>query len=180
MTQRTTPAAEAEQKTATALANLDPNDPKALMTLLLQTLQQNAALARGQVEATAINRKLLEIELARKEAQEKKDAEALATLERQRKEALASLNTRLELKEAQIENCPHTDQKGGSTIWPISNSPDGQLRGICSHCPIFIEPAHYEEDAYGNRTLIPEHPLYKLVKERDRAIYGGFVQLTSY
>jgi hypothetical protein len=152
---------------------VDLNDPKTLLSLL-------AKMFESQAESTAINRRLLEIELGKKEAQEKKDAEALAKLERARKLSLNELKRKKENDEKRWKECQHVDQKGGSTIWPIGNMPDMQLRGVCSQCICPIEPAHYEYDCNGKKTLVPEHPLYKTVVLRDRQIYAGFVPMVSY
>jgi hypothetical protein len=162
-----------QNQPAAPAVQLDLNDPKVLLGII-------SSLFTQQSEATAINKRLLEIELAKKEATERKDAEALATLTRQRNLTLDELKRKRVNDAAEIARCPHTDQRGGSLIYPIGNFPDHQLRGKCMRCPVFIEPEHFEYDFHGNATLIPEHPLYKKVLERDAQIYAGFVPLTSY
>jgi hypothetical protein len=148
-------------------------DATQLLAMLGQVLQANA-------ESASINKQLLEIEVAKRDAQAKKDADALEKLERARQNSLSSLKQRRINRELKQKYCKHADQKGGSAIYVISNHPDRQLRGWCSHCELYIEPEHYEEDASGKKTLIPEHPLYQTVLQRDRELYGGFVELHSY
>lgn len=166
-----------EDKTMSTEPTPQPNvvnlDAQALMGML-------ATLLQSQSENAKINQKLLDIELAKQEATINKETKALAQLERARSQAHSELKRKRENEQRRYDSCPHTDQKQGSTIYPISNNPDHQLRGVCTQCTMPIEPAHYEEDAYGKKTLVPEHPLYKLVLQRDAALYGQQVFATSY
>jgi len=155
-------------------------DATQLLKMLNDVLQSTAKAAASNAEVAAINKKLLDIEVARGEAQSAKDAAALEKLERARKNSLDSLRQRRVNRELKQKHCPHKDQKGGSAIYVISNHPDRQLRGWCSHCELYIEPEHVEVDANGKETIVPEHPLYQTVLQRDRELYGGFVELHSY
>lgn len=147
----------------------------------MQTMMGMLASLLASQEATAnIQKQLLERELKKDEATAAKDEIAKAKIERDRQQLLGQMKIQQVNKAKRIAGCPHTDQKGGSTIYPISNWPDRQLRGICTNCPIFIEPEHVEVDGSGRPTLIPQHPLYHLVQQRDRALYSEFVPLTGY
>lgn len=139
-----------------------------------------AALLASQAETARVQRELLNIELAKQEAQRKKDADILARLEKERKQLHEQMQIKLHNDAQRQANCPHTDQRGGSTIYPISNSTDRQLRGTCTRCGIYIQPEHVETDGNGKQTIIPEHPLYKLVLQRDQALYAEFVPSTNY
>lgn len=152
---------------------VDLNDPRALMGLLATMFQQ-------QSESNEINRKLLEIKLREEEARQRKDAEALEKWNRERAAALGELQRKVVNDEHRWNTCAHEDQKGGSTIWPISNQPDGRLCGTCSQCGVPIRPEHYEYDCNGKATLVPEHPLYKKVLQRDMQIYSAFLPVMNY
>jgi len=160
----------ANNQTQPQVPKLENLDLGSLLTMLLQS----------QAETARLQRQLLEREIAKDEATAKKEADAAAKLERLRRNSLDELKRKRENDEKRWELCPHTDQKGGSSIFPISNHPDRQLRGTCIHCGLYIEPAHFEEDANGKRTLIPEHPLYKIVLQRDQALYAEFVPSIAY
>src|SRR6185437_14762155 len=114
------------------------------------------------------------------EARLKKDAEALEKWQRAREAALGELKNFEVNRKRRWASCSHQDQKQGWTIWPISNYPDGRLRGYCTVCTMPIEPEHYEFDAYGKKTLVEEHPLYKLVLQRDHQLYSGFMPVMNY
>jgi arginine deiminase len=144
-----------------------------LHQLLASVLQSNADSARVQ-------RQLLDLELEKKQAAQAKDEDAKARIERDKKQLHEQMQIREQNKQNQIKSCPHTDQKGGSTIFPISNHPDRRLRGICTKCPIYIEPEHVETDARGKETLIAEHPLYQKVMQRDRDLYSESISVTTY
>jgi hypothetical protein len=174
MTQPTHPTTSSAAQPQSAAPQVPVTiDGAQLLAMLSQVLQSNA-------ENASINKQLLEIEVAKRDAQAKKDTEALEKLERARKNSLDSLRQRRINRELKQKHCPHKDQKGGSAIYVISNHPDRQLRGWCSHCELYIEPEHVEVDANGKETIVPEHPLYQTVLQRDRELYGGFVELHSY
>jgi len=157
------------------------NEQQKVVTLDPQVMMQMlASMLQAQAQTTKVQQQILDLELAKKEALEKREFQAAATLERRKQQSLGELRRKNENDKRRWEACPHEDQKGGSKIWPISNFPDHLLRGYCTDCGIFIEPAHYEEDAEGRKTLIPQHPLYHIVIKRDAQIYAGFVPLTSY
>lgn len=149
---------------------LDPTDLAVMLGQLLA----------AQAETAATQKRLLEIEVAKQEAQQRKDADAQARLERERKQLHEQMQIYLENKELRIRSCNHKDQRGGSTIYVVSNHPDRRPRGVCSRCPIYIEPEHYEVDAFGRHVLVDEHPLYKTVIQRDQDLYSEFVPTTSY
>jgi hypothetical protein len=155
----------------------EQNQPKVkevdLHVLLAEVLRSNA-------EQAAVSRQILKLELEKKEAAQAKDEAAKERIERDKKQLHDQMKIALENKELRIRNCSHKDQKGGSTIFPISNHPDGRLRGICTKCPIYIEPEHVETDARDKKTVIPEHPLYKLVLQRDQDLYSDAISVTTY
>lgn len=163
-----------EQQNQSAASNEQPK----IQQLDMQTMLM--LLLKSQEESASLQRRLLERELAKDEAAAAKDEIAKAKIERDRQQLLGQMKIQQVNKAKRIAGCPHTDQKGGSTIYPISNWPDRQLRGICTNCPIFIEPEHVEVDGSGRPTLIAQHPLYHLVQQRDRALYSEFVPLTGY
>lgn len=154
---------------------VDITDPKVLLGILSQMFQQ-------QSESTEINRKLLAIQLREEEARLKKDAEALEKWRRAREAALSELKHFDANRKRRWATCPgaHKDKNGVWTIWPISNYPDGRLRGYCTQCTMPIEPEHYEYDAHGNATKVEAHPLYNVVLERDQQIYSGFLAVMNY
>jgi hypothetical protein len=137
-------------------------------------------LLKSQAESASLQRRILERELAKDDAIKLKDAEAQARIARDRKQLHDQMMIMLDNKKKRADRCTHEDQKGGSTLFPISNWPDRQLRGLCTQCPIFIEPQHIEVDANGKKTLVPEHPLYQKVLQRDQALYSDQVFATSY
>lgn len=144
---------------------------------LSAVLQQ---LLAAQLESAQLQRELLAREKAKDAATAAKEAEAAARIERDRKQLLAQMKIKIENDEQRWKNCPHVDRNNGSTIYPISNWPDRQLRGTCTKCGIFIQPEHIEVDANGKKTLVPEHPLYRIVLQRDQALYSEFVPTTGY
>lgn len=152
---------------------VDITDPKVLMGMLANMFQ-------SQAESNEINRKLLQIKEREEEARLKKDEDALAKWQRAREAALSELKNFDKNRRTRWERCTHEDQKHGSTIWPISNYPDGRLRGYCTQCTMPIEPEHYEYDANGKATKVPEHPLYKKVLQRDNDIYSSFLPVMTY
>jgi hypothetical protein len=139
-----------------------------------------AAVLQSNAESARVQRQLLDLELEKKQAAQAKDEDAKARIERDKAQLHEQMQIALQNKEKRIRSCPHTDQKGGSTIFPISNHPDRRLRGICTKCPIYIEPEHVEADAHGKKTLIAEHPLYKIVLQRDQALYSESISVTTY
>jgi hypothetical protein len=155
------------------IVNLDFSDPKVLMGVLAQMFQQ-------QAESTTINKKLLEIELAKKEAADRKDAEALVKLERARKQSLDELKRKRQNDERRWAGCSHKDQTGGWTIWPIGNRPGYVLGGYCTQCTMPIEAEHLEYDAYGKATKVAQHPLYHIVLEREQKLYSAFLPVMNY
>jgi hypothetical protein len=172
MAEKNEPKASAPPQVA-QVVNLDFTDPKVLMGVLSQMFQ-------SQAESTAINKKLLEIELLKKEASDKKDAEALAKLERARKMSLDELKRKSENDQKRWAGCSHKDQTGGWTIWPIGNRPGFVLGGYCTQCTMPIEEAHLEFDAYGKGTKIERHPLYHIVLEREQKLYASFLPVMNY
>jgi hypothetical protein len=155
-------------------------EPKVVKLEVGDLQQMLAALLASQAETAQVHRQLLAIEVKKQQAQERKDEDARVRLEKERKQLHEQMNIRLHNVELQIKSCSHKDQRGGSTIYPISNHPDRRLRGVCTHCPIYIEPEHYVMNAAGDTTLVPEHELYKQVLQRDRDLYSEFVPTTSY
>lgn len=156
-----------QQPNNAATANLDVN---ALL----------AALIKANTESANLQHRLLEREEAKDRALAAKEADAAARIERDRKQLLEQMKIGIRNKELQAEHCPHEDQRGGSTLYPISNNPDGRLRGLCTKCPIYIEPEHFEIDGNGKKTKVAEHPLYKKVLQRDQQMYSNFTPLTGY
>ena len=152
---------------------IDLNDPKSLLGVL-------ASMFQSQAESNEINRKLLEIKMREEDARLKKDADALSKWERARKAALDELKNKDTNDKRRFADCSHKDRNKIWTIWPISNFPDGRLRGYCSQCGMPIHPEHYEYDAEGKPTRVPEHQLYHIVIERDRDIYSGFLPVMTY
>jgi hypothetical protein len=146
----------------------------------LDVHQLLAEVLRSNADQNKVSRQLLQLELEKKQAAEKKDEDAKARIERDKAQLHEQMQIALENKEARIRNCSHTDQRRGSTIFPISNHPDRRLRGICTKCPIYIEPEHVETDAHGKKTLIAEHPLYKHVLQRDQDLYSESISVTTY
>lgn len=142
--------------------------------------QMLAALLQAQAETAKINRQLLDIQLRKDKAAEEKEEALRLRLERERDHLHAQMRIKLANDERRWKQCPHTDQLNGSTIYPISNFPDRLLRGTCTQCGIFIQPEHVEVDANGKKTVIPKHPLYDLVLQRDQKLYGQFVSTTGY
>jgi hypothetical protein len=61
--------------------------------------------------------------------------------------------------------CRHKYKNGGWAIATVHNFPDRQTRGQCNHCRIWIEPAHWEVGFDQKPVLVPEHPLYQIVRE---------------
>jgi hypothetical protein len=139
-----------------------------------------AAVLQSNAESARVQRQLLVLELEKKQAAKAKDEDAKARIERDKAQLHEQMQIALENKETRIRNCSHADQRRGSTIFPISNHPDRRLRGICTKCPIYIEPEHVETDAHGNKTVIAEHPLYKIVLQRDRDLYSESISVTTY
>lgn len=162
-----------EKQSAAGQAVVDLNDPKVLLGMLSQ-------MFKSQAESTEINRKLLQLELAKKEAQDNKDQVALAKLEKAREQSLGELKRKGENDKKRWARCSHKDQTQGWTIWPISNMPDHQLIGYCSLCGMPVLPQHVEEDAYGKKTVVPEHKLYHIVLEREQHLYSSFLPVMSY
>lgn len=155
-------------------------EPKVVKLDQMDLLAVLSKLLQSQADNAAVQRRLLEIEVAKQEAQKAKDVAKEAFLEKSRKQLHDQMQIRLENIEKQIANCSHKDQRGGSTIYPISNHPDRRVRGVCVHCPIYIEPEHYEIGANGEPKLVKEHPLYKSVLQRDQDLYAAFVPTTNY
>jgi hypothetical protein len=153
------------------------NQPKVKELDLHQLL---AAVLQSNAESARVQRQLLDLELEKKQAAQRKDEDAKARIERDKKQLHDQMQLKIDNDARRIKSCPHTDQKGGSTIFPISNHPDRRLRGICTKCPIYIEPEHVETDAHGKKTLIAEHPLYKIVLQRDQALYSDTISVTTY
>lgn len=135
---------------------------------------------KSQAESNEINKKLLQIKEREEEARLAKDADALAKWNRARQAALDELSNFTRNRDNRWKSCKHKDVKQNWTIWPISNFPDGRLRGTCTQCGVPIEPAHYEYDANGKSTLVAEHPLYHVVLERDQDIYAPFLPVMTY
>jgi hypothetical protein len=135
---------------------------------------------REQATTNKINQQLLNIQLEDQEAKKRKDEEARAKLDRARKDAHDALQHVETNKHKRWANCSHKDARNIDTIWPISNHPDRLLHGVCTGCGMPVDPAHYEEDAYGKKTLVPEHPLYQRLLQRDREIYSAPIAVTSY
>jgi hypothetical protein len=155
----------------------EQNQPKVKELDLHQLL---AAVLQSNAESARVQRQLLDLELQKKQAAQAKDEAAQARIERDKAQLHDQMKIALENKELRIERCSHTDQRRGSTIFPISNHPDRRLRGICTKCPIYIEPEHVETDAHGKKTLIAEHPLYKTVLQRDQDLYSESISVTTY
>jgi hypothetical protein len=153
------------------------NQPKVKELDLQQLLSE---VLRSNAESARVQRQLLDLELEKKQALQAKDEQAKARIERDKKQLHEQMQLKIDNDARRIKSCPHTDQKGGSTIFPISNHPDRRLRGICTKCPIYIEPEHVETDAHGKKTLIAEHPLYKIVLQRDQALYSDTISVTTY
>jgi hypothetical protein len=156
---------------------MSENQPKVKELDLQQLL---AAVLQSNAESARVQRQLLDLELKKKEAAEAKDEAAKARIERDKKQLHEQMQLKIDNDAKRIERCSHTDQRRGSTIFPISNHPDRRLRGICTKCPIYIEPEHVETDAHGKKTLIAEHPLYKHVLQRDQDLYSESISVTTY
>lgn len=148
-------------------------DPTDLASML-------GALLAAQAESSSVQKQLLEIELGKQKAQRLKDEEALARLEKARKQLHDQMKIKLANDELRIKTCNHKDQRGGSTLYVLSNHPDRQIRGLCTRCPIYIQPEHFEVDVHGAPKLVKEHPLYKQILQRDQDLYSEFVPTTSY
>jgi hypothetical protein len=155
----------------------EQNSPKVKELDLQQLLGE---VLRSNAESARVQRQILDLELEKKQAAQAKDEQAKARIERDKKQLHEQMQLKIDNDARRIKSCPHTDQKGGSTIFPISNHPDRRLRGICTKCPIYIEPEHVETDAHGKKTLIAEHPLYKIVLQRDQALYSESISVTTY
>jgi hypothetical protein len=153
------------------------NQPKVKELDLQQLLSE---VLRSNAESARVQRQLLDLELEKKQAAQAKDEQAKARIERDKKQLHEQMQLKIDNDARRIKSCPHTDQKGGSTIFPISNHPDRRLRGICTKCPIYIEPEHVETDAHGKKTVIAEHPLYKTVLQRDQDLYSESISVTTY
>lgn len=166
-----------EPGSADPVAEPQPKIVEMDMGMMMKML---GALLTSQAQGAAVQRELLDRELAKDKAIAAKDAEAAAKIERDRKQLRDQMDIKLKNDAARQANCSHKDQRQGSTIFPISNWPDRQLRGTCTKCGIFIQPQHLEYDAAGKATLVPQHPLYQLVLQRDIDIYSEFVPTTGY
>src|SRR5258708_10906525 len=145
--------AKNDKTAAVATATADPAAKYAGMDLS----QMLGMLLASQAETANLQRQLLEREIQKDDAIAKKDALALARIERDRKQLLEQMQIRQKNLEAQIARCSHKDQRGGSTLYVISNHPDRRIRGVCMHCPIYIQPDHYEIAGDGKQTLVDEH-----------------------
>jgi hypothetical protein len=124
----------------------EQNQPKVKELDLQQLLSE---VLRSNAESARVQRQLLDLELEKKQAAQAKDEAAQARIERDKKQLHEQMQLKIDNDARRIKSCPHTDQKGGSTIFPISNHPDRRLRGICNKCPIYIEPEDVETDAHG-------------------------------
>jgi hypothetical protein len=156
---------------------MSENQPKVKELDLQQLL---AAVLQSNAESARVQRQLLDLELEKKQALQAKDEQAKARIERDKKQLHEQMQLKIDNDARRIKSCPHTDQRRGSTIFPISNHPDRRLRGICTKCPIYIEPEHVETDARGKKTVIAEHPLYKTVLQRDQDLYSESISVTTY
>jgi hypothetical protein len=80
----------------------------------------------------------------------------------------------IELMKAKLERqnaCAHKDKNQRWAICLQHNFPDRAPRGICPLCELYIQPRHWdfkapdEKHPEGEPFIVPEHPLYHVVKE---------------
>lgn len=132
-------------------------------------------------ELLAVQKKQLDIQMAKEKAIDDEKLAFVAKRAKDRAEALKQTLMRKQLEELKHERCSHEDKRGTSTIFPISNFHDGRgIRGICVQCHLMVQPAHLEYGYDDKTTLIPEHPLYKIVLRRENDLYSEFMPMTSY
>lgn len=89
-------------------------------------------------------------------------------MEREKREAA---KTKLDMEQQRVliaeaqKRCRHKYKNGSWAISTVHNFPDRQTRGQCNHCRIWIEPQHWEVGFDQKPVLVPEHPLYQIVRE---------------
>lgn len=91
-----------------------------------------------------------------------------AAMEREKREAA---KTKRDMEQLRVvtaraqQLCRHKYKNGSWAIATVHNFPDRQTRGQCNHCRIWIEPQHWEVGFDQKPILVPEHPLYQIVRE---------------
>lgn len=103
------------------------------------------------------------------------DPMELARKNHERKEFQESERQRDADIRASQERCSHLDENGKYAIRVQRNFHDGMSRGICLHCMLMIEPAHWD---WRPKTLpdgslrheafvVQPHPLYYIVQQME-------------
>ncbi len=101
------------------------------------------------------------------------DPDAVARDRREREKSRRDFQEAQRVTALQQKNCPHKHKDGQNALNLQHNFPDGQARGICPLCFIYIQPAHWEFMAPDPVTgaerphTVPEHPLYFMVREKE-------------
>lgn len=96
------------------------------------------------------------------------DEDAMERLRRERQMMIESYKEGQSNLKANMELCPHTDDKDNWAINTMHNFYDQKPRGICMKCGLFIEPAHWEimydkGNVKGKPVWVQAHPQYNLV-----------------
>lgn len=154
-----------------------PTQPQDMMQMFAAVLASNAALAELQ-------RNSLAIEMARDAKIKASEDEREAKRQRDRKQILEQAALRIENERKAQAACASFGHKhpqsGDSAIYPISNWPDGRIRGTCLQCRAFIQPEHLEIGADGKNVLVPEDKFYQEVLRREFTLYSQFLPTTGY
>jgi len=101
------------------------------------------------------------------------DPDFQAREKREREKSRRDFHEAQRVTALQQKNCAHQHKDGQNALNLSHNFPDGQPRGICPLCFLFIQPTHWEYLAPDPVTgaerpqLVPEHPLYHLVRAKE-------------
>lgn len=100
------------------------------------------------------------------------DEEALARDKRERVQFSRDYHEGKKVTDERRRNCPHRHPNGQNALGVQHNMPDGLGRGLCPICADVLHPQRYEymapnRDGSENKIILPEHPKYYMVREKE-------------
>ena len=95
------------------------------------------------------------------------DPAKIASELRQRQKTRKDFLEARAMTEARQKACPHKDKNDKNALNLQHNFPDNMPRGLCPMCLVVIEPAHWDVRADGTTFIVPENPLYNMVRQKE-------------
>jgi hypothetical protein len=98
-------------------------------------------------------------------------AEVQERIRIERQKSLADQTEAENHKRRRLESCPHQDNTKRWAFNLVHNFPDNLPRGMCPLCTTIIEPRHYACGGPNEVIVVPEHPLYPVVRWMEHLDY---------